>query len=74
MVTIYAQSNVCLSLSATGKRSDIAVEYFIAADKKDDSVKYAKLLKEIIGNDLILSRHFNVIQNAFEDGEKTIFK
>jgi TolB protein len=73
-VAIYARSDVYLSLSATGKRSDIAVEYFIAADKKDDSVKYAKLLKEIIEHDLILSRYFNVIQNAFEDGEATAFK
>jgi TolB protein len=70
---IYAQSDVYLSLSATEKRSDIAIECFVAADKKDDSVKYAKLLKEIIENDLILSRYFNVIQNAFEDGEATSF-
>jgi TolB protein len=71
---IYAQSDVYLSLSSTEKKSDIAVEYFIAADKKDDSVKYAKFLKEIIENDLILSRYFNVIQNTFEDGEATAFR
>jgi TolB protein len=70
-VAVYARNDVYLSLSATGKRSGIAVEYFIAADEKDDSVKYAKLLKEIIENDLILSRYFNVIQNAFEGDEST---
>jgi TolB protein len=73
-VVIYAQSDVYLSLSATEKRSNIAIEYFIAADKKDDSLKYAKLLKKIIENDLILSRYFNVMQNAFEDGEAIAFK
>jgi TolB protein len=71
---VYARSDVYLSLSATEKRSGIAVEHFVAADKKDDSVKYAKLLKEIIENDLILSGYFNVIQNAFEGGEATAFK
>jgi TolB protein len=63
---VYARNDIYLSLSATGKRSGIAVECFTAADEKDDSVKYAKLLKEVIENDLILSRYFNVIQNAFE--------
>jgi TolB protein len=68
-VVVYAQSDVYLSLSAIEKKSDIAIECFIAADKKDDSIKYAKLLKGIIENDLILSRYFNVMQNAFEGSE-----
>jgi TolB protein len=72
---VCAQDDVYLSLSAAGKKLGIAIEYFIAADEKDDSVKYAKLLKEIIENDLILSRHFNVIQSALEgDGSIITFK
>jgi TolB protein len=70
-VSVYAWNDVYLSLSATGKRSDIAVEYFVAVDEKDDSVKYAKLLKEIVKNDLIFSRYFNVIQNVSEVAEST---
>jgi TolB protein len=64
---VYAQNDVYLSLSATGRRSDIAVEHFTAADKSDDIIKFTKLLKEIIENDLILSRYFNVIQDVHKD-------
>jgi TolB protein len=74
VAVVYAQSDIYLSLSAPEKRSGIAVGCFIAADKKDDSLKHAKLLKEIIENDLILSRYFNVIQNAFEADEAIAFK
>ena len=69
---VYAQIDVYLSLSATGKRSDIAIEYFAAADGKDDTVKYAKLLKEIIENDLILSRYFNIVQDIPKDADTTL--
>jgi TolB protein len=58
---VYAQGDVYLSLSATGKRSDIAVESFAAPAKTQDDVKYAQLLKEVVQNDLILCRYFNII-------------
>ena len=62
-----AQNNVYLSLSAVGKRSDIAVEDFVVVDKNPDAVKFAKMLKEIIENDLVFSRYFNVIKGTAED-------
>ncbi|MDR3092421.1 MAG: Tol-Pal system beta propeller repeat protein TolB [Endomicrobium sp.] len=71
-VAVYAQVDVYLSLSATGKRSDIAIEYFVAADGKADTVKYAKLLKEIIENDLIFSRYFNIVQDIPKNTENTL--
>ncbi|MCL2144603.1 MAG: Tol-Pal system beta propeller repeat protein TolB [Endomicrobia bacterium] len=58
---VYAQDDVYLSLSATGKRSDIAVESFTTPYNTSDDAKYAQLLKEVVENDLILSRYFNVI-------------
>ena len=58
---VFAQSDVYLSLSATGKRSDIAIESFAAPNNTSDDIKYAQLLKEVVENDLILSRYFNVI-------------
>jgi len=65
----YAQnSDVYLSLSATGKRSDIAIETFDAPYKSDDDSKYGALLKEVIENDLILCRYFNVIVGDPEAG------
>jgi TolB protein len=57
----YAQGDVYLSLSATGKRSDIAIESFFSPNKQQDDIKYAQLLKEIVQNDLILCRYFNVV-------------
>lgn len=57
----YAKDDVYLSLSTSvKKRSDIAIEDFIAADKNENSSKYAKLLKDVIQNDLVLSRYFNI--------------
>ncbi|MDR3253784.1 MAG: DPP IV N-terminal domain-containing protein [Endomicrobium sp.] len=64
---VYAQNDVYLSLSATGRRSDIAVEHFTVASKSDNIIEFAKLLKDIIENDLVLSRYFNVIQDAHKD-------
>ena len=58
---LYAQGDIYLSLSATGKRSDIAVESFATPYNTSDDVKYAQLLKEVVENDLILCRYFNVI-------------
>ncbi|MCL2335394.1 MAG: hypothetical protein FWC57_04960, partial [Endomicrobia bacterium] len=60
-------SDVYLSLSATGKRSDIAIESFSTPYKTSEDVKYAQFLKEVIENDLILSRYFNVITGDPED-------
>jgi TolB protein len=60
-----AQNNVYLSLSSSGKkRSDIAIDSFTAADNKENSKKYTKLLRGIIENDLILSRYFNIMREA----------
>jgi TolB protein len=56
--------DIYLSISATGKRSDIALEYFVPEGKNENTLKFAKLLREIIENDIILSRYFNVIQAA----------
>ena len=60
-ICAYAQGDVYLSLYATGKRSDIAIESFTSPYKTTDDIKYAALLKEVIENDLILCRYFNVI-------------
>ncbi len=69
---LYAQNvDIYLSLSATGKRSDIAVESFSAPYKTADDVKYSQLLKEVIQNDLILSRYFNIILG--DPGDKMPF-
>jgi TolB protein len=58
---LYGRDNIYLSLSSTGKKFDIGVENFTAADKNDDTLRFAKLLQETIENDFVLSRHFNVI-------------
>ena len=57
---LFAQNDVYLSLSATGKRSDIAVESFTTPDNTSDDAKYAQLLKEVVENDLILCRYFKL--------------
>jgi TolB protein len=60
----YAQSDVYLSLSSTEKkRSGLIIDNFTATDKNENSVKYSKLLKDVIENDLILSRYFNIIKD-----------
>jgi TolB protein len=68
---VCAQSDVYLSLSlcATGKRSDIAIEYFTVICKNDNTTRFAKLLKEVIENDLIFSRYFNILQGVPENSE-----
>ncbi|MCL2390208.1 MAG: Tol-Pal system beta propeller repeat protein TolB [Endomicrobia bacterium] len=65
---VYAQNDVYLSLSATGKRSDIAVENFVS-EKSPEALKMSRILQEIVENDLILSRYFNIIK---EDSEEQI--
>ncbi|MDR3306901.1 MAG: Tol-Pal system beta propeller repeat protein TolB [Endomicrobium sp.] len=63
----HAQNNVYLSLSSAGKkRSDIAIDNFTASDRNANSIKYAKLFKDVIENDLILSRYFNIMREASE--------
>lgn len=64
----YAQGDVYLSLSATGKRSDIAIESFSTPYKTSEDSRYAQLLKEVIENDLILCRYFNVIVGDPKEG------
>jgi TolB protein len=70
-VAIYAGSDIYLSLYATSKKSDIAIEDFSVVNKNEDTVKLAKLLRKIIKNDLVFSRYFNIIQvverNNFKD-------
>ncbi|MCL2484874.1 MAG: Tol-Pal system beta propeller repeat protein TolB [Endomicrobia bacterium] len=61
-VFAYAQSDVYLSLSAIGKRSDIAIETFVSGDRSLETLKASRLLQEIVENDLILSRYFNIIK------------
>ncbi|MDR3125122.1 MAG: Tol-Pal system beta propeller repeat protein TolB [Endomicrobium sp.] len=63
----FAHEDVYLSLSATAKRSDIGVDDFFVVSKDENSLKYAKLLKNIIENDLVLCRYFNVIKSESED-------
>jgi len=67
----YAQSDIYLSLCTTGKRSDIAIERFSTVDKNENTIKFVKLIEEIIENDLILSRYFNIIKTEPEDAELT---
>jgi TolB protein len=65
---LYAQNDVYLSLSCSSKRrSDITIDNFNPADRSVNSIKYAKLFKETIQNDLILSRYFNIMQDAQEN-------
>jgi TolB protein len=66
-VAVSAQKDIYLSLSAAGKRSDIGIECFNAVNKNGRVVKAARLIKEIVENDLILSRYFNVIQGMTEE-------
>jgi TolB protein len=70
---VYAQNDVYLSLSSPSKRrSDIAIDNFTASDKSANSIKYAKLFKDTIQNDLVLSRYFNIMQEAPEDSDISI--
>ncbi|MDR1522621.1 MAG: hypothetical protein LBS29_01465, partial [Endomicrobium sp.] len=70
---LYAQNDVYLSLSYPSKRrSDIAIDNFTPADKSVNSIKYAKLFKDTIQNDLILSRYFNIMQEAPENSDTNI--
>jgi TolB protein len=70
---VYAQNDVYLSLSCPNKRrTDIAIDNFTPSDKSANSIKYAKLFKDIIQNDLILSRYFNIIQEAPENSDTNI--
>ncbi|MDR2616397.1 MAG: Tol-Pal system beta propeller repeat protein TolB [Endomicrobium sp.] len=63
----FAHNDVYLSLCATAKRSDIGVDDFFVVSKDENSLKCAKALKNIIENDLVLCRYFNVIKNESED-------
>jgi TolB protein len=64
----YAQNDVYLSISSQSKRrANIAIDNFTSADKSVNSIKYAKLFKDIIQNDLILSRYFNIMQEVPEN-------
>jgi len=58
---VFAQGDVYLSLSATGSRSDIAIQSFGNSDGLAESAGTAGTLKDVVQNDLILSRYFNVI-------------
>ena len=53
--------DVYLSLTAAASRSDVALEAFAPGDTSAESLKYSKIVKEIIENDLVLSRYFNLI-------------
>ncbi|GMO64467.1 MAG: Tol-Pal system beta propeller repeat protein TolB [Endomicrobiia bacterium] len=67
---LYANNDIHLSLCATTKKSDIAIEHFKVADKNENTIKLAKLIKRTIKNDLILSRYFNIIQTVPENNFK----
>lgn len=60
-LNIFAQTEVYLSLTSASKRSDIGISNFSSSDGSQESVKSAKILKEAIENDLVLSRYFNII-------------
>jgi TolB protein len=67
-----AQNDVYLSLSATAKRSDLGVDdFFVVPSKNENSFKYAKTLQNIIENDLVLCRYFNVIKSESEKNLNT---
>lgn len=68
-INIYCAqtTDIYLSLSISGMRSDIVLEDFSVLDRNENSIKYSVLLKKIIENDLILSRYFNVIKDSSEN-------
>jgi TolB protein len=68
--TLYSDDGIYLSLCTTTKRSGVAIESFNVADKNENTIKSAKLIKKIIKNDLILSRYFNIIQIVPENDFK----
>ncbi|MDR2436857.1 MAG: DPP IV N-terminal domain-containing protein, partial [Endomicrobium sp.] len=75
----YAQNDVYLSLSSNGKkRSGVVIDTFTVTDENENSIKYSKLLKDVIENDLILSRYFNIMRDVPERlsndiGEKLLY-
>jgi TolB protein len=63
----YAQNDVYLSLSSNGKkRSGVVIDTFTVTDENENSIKYSKLFKDVIENDLILSRYFNIMRDVPE--------
>jgi TolB protein len=62
VVSCFAHDNIYLSLSASqAKRSGIAIEVFVPVGKDANTASFAKYIQEIVKNDLILSRYFNVV-------------
>lgn len=55
-----ADNDVYLSLSATGNRPGIGISDFVPANGFFEEMNLSRDFKEVIENDLILSRHFNV--------------
>jgi TolB protein len=74
VLSCHAQDEIYLSLSATAKISNIAVEDFTAVDKNVNTEKIAKLLKDTIEKDLIFSGYFNIVHNSNEDLSVTTLK
>jgi TolB protein len=71
----YAQNDVYLSLSSSEKkRSGVVIDNFTAIDKNENSIKYSKLLKDVIENDLILSRYFNIMKDIPKKSNDNISK
>ncbi|MDR0401794.1 MAG: hypothetical protein LBH27_02215 [Endomicrobium sp.] len=61
MYNLYCKDDIYLSIDKIYRKSGIAVECFNTMDKNSDSVRFAKIIRKIIENDLILSKHFDIV-------------
>jgi len=59
-VCAYASNDVYLSLSSTGSRASIGLSDFLPVNGLFEEMSLSRDFKDVLENDLILSRHFNV--------------
>ncbi|MDR2708769.1 MAG: DPP IV N-terminal domain-containing protein [Elusimicrobiota bacterium] len=59
--TLFAQSNIYITLASSGKKFNIGIDARPMSARSPQDVQYAKSIGNVIENDLILSRYFNVI-------------
>jgi len=60
-INVYAEDgDIYLSLSASGSRASIGLSDFLPENGAFEEIELSRDLKDVLENDLILSRHFNV--------------
>ena len=57
-------ADIYLSLSAHGQRTDLGISGFVPESGKVEEAKLGRLVSDVLTNDLLFSRYFNIVEGG----------